>query len=209
MLLINTENEYYLQLVKLIDEIIPKECTELAVYVEFLKTKPVFSIFFRTGKDERFLEINEIPEKYSVSKETFDEQYRKLSGLFFDLRRGYEKEYKGRECKTISLFVVDGEIISEYTSSLDEKSSFEKRLTLWKYKEIGVIDSPEDAVTIEKHFGSVNRGGAQGIKRRPYRETSAFDELKELGDSFAEKMKKPHRAGGLFRAFAALMRLIK
>lgn len=206
---INTQNQYYIRLGEIVNEIIPEEWTELAVYVEFPKTRPVFKVFFRNGQDGRFLEINEIPEKYSVSKETFDEQYKNLSSLFMDLRRAYEKEYKGRDCKTISLFVVGGEIISEYATPMDEKYSYEKRLAIWKYKEIGVIDNANDITAIEKHFGSVNRGVTQGVKRKPYKDVSVFDEFNEISEIVGDKLSEPGRLGGLFRAFAALMRLLK
>ena len=206
---INTQNQYYIRLGEIVNEIIPEEWTELAVYVEFPKTRPVFKVFFRNGKDGRFLEINEIPEKYSVSKETFDEQYKNLSSLFFDLRRAYEKEYKGRDCKTISLFVVGGEIISEYATPINEKYSYEKRLAIWKYKEIGVIDNANDITAIEKHFGSVNRGVTQGVKRKPYKDVSVFDEFNEIGEIVGDKLSEPGRLGGLIRAFNALMRLLR
>lgn len=206
---IKTQNQYYIRLGELMNDIIPEEWTELAVYIEFPKTRPVFKAFFRNGKDGRFLEINEIPEKYSVSKEIFDEQYKNLYSLFMDLRRAYEKEYKGRDCKTISLFVVGGEIISEYATPMDEKYSYEKRLAIWKYKEIGVIDNPEDASVIEKHFGSVNRGVTQGVKRKPYKDVSVLDEFNEIGEIVGDKLSEPGRLGGLIRAFNALMRLLR
>ena len=206
---IKTQNQYYIRLGELMNDIIPEEWTELAVYIEFPKTRPVFKAFFRNGKDGRFLEINEIPEKYSVSKETFDEQYKNLSSLFMDLRRAYEKEYKGRDCKTISLFVVGGEIISEYATPIDEKYSYEKRLAIWKYKEIGVIDNADDIAVIEKHFGSVNRGVTQGVKRKPYKDVSVLDEFNEIGEIVGDKLSEPGRLGGLIRAFNALMRLLR
>lgn len=206
---INTQNQYYIRLGEIVNEIIPEEWTELAVYVEFHRTRPEFSVFFRNGKDGRFLEINEIPEKYSVSKETFDEQYKNLYSLFMDLRRAYEKEYKGRDCKTISLFVVGGEIISEYATPMDEKYSYEKRLAIWKYKEIGVIDNADDIAVIEKHFGSVNRGVTQGVKRKPYKDVSVLDEFNEIGEIVGDKLSEPGRLGGLIRAFNALMRLLR
>ena len=206
---INTQNQYYIRLGEIVNEIIPEEWTELAVYVEFHRTRPVFKVFFRNGQDGRFFEINEIPEKYSVSKETFDEQYKNLSSLFFDLRRAYEKEYKGRNCKTISLFVVGGEIISEYATPMDEKYSYEKRLAIWKYKEIGVIDNADDIAVIEKHFGSVNRGVTQGVKRKPYKDVSVLDEFNEIGEIVGDKLSEPGRLGGLIRAFNALMRLLR
>ena len=187
---IKTQNQYYIRLGELMNDIIPEEWTELAVYIEFPKTRPVFKAFFRNGKDGRFLEINEIPEKYSVSKETFDEQYKNLSSLFMDLRRAYEKEYKGRDCKTISLFVVGGEIISEYATPMDEKYSYEKRLAIWKYKEIGVIDNADDIAVIEKHFGSVNRGVTQGVKRKPYKDVSTAEELMEAGGFLWKYLKR-------------------
>ena len=200
---IKTQNQYYIRLGELMNDIIPEEWTELAVYIEFPKTRPVFKAFFRNGKDGRFLEINEIPEKYSVSKETFDEQYKNLSSLFMDLRRAYEKEYKGRDCKTISLFVVGGEIISEYATPMDEKYSYEKRLAIWKYKEIGVIDNPEDASVIEKHFGSVNRSVTQGVKRKPYKDTSTRDEFLELFEIIKNNLWRFTGAGRTMRAIEA------
>lgn len=206
---INTENKYYIQLNELIDEIIPEKWTELAVYVEFPKISPVFAVYFRINENERFSEIKGIPEKYSVPKETFDERYKKLGSFFFDLRRVYEKEYKGRDCGTISLFVLNGEIMSEYCSPLNEKYSYEKRLAIWKYKEIGVIETPEDATALQQHFGSVNRSVAQGIKRIPQEDVSVFDEFNEMGEIVGDKLSEPGRLGGLFRAFATLMRLLK
>ena len=200
---IKTQNQYYIRLGELMNDIIPEEWTELAVYVEFPKTRPVFKAFFRNGKDGRFLEINEIPEKYSVSKETFDEQYKNLSSLFMDLRRAYEKEYKGRDCKTISLFVVGGEIISEYATPINEKYSYEKRLAIWKYKEIGVIDNANDITAIEKHFGSVNRGVTQGVKRKPYKDTSTRDEFLELFEIIKNNLWRFTGAGRTMRAIEA------
>lgn len=178
---IKTQNQYYIRLGELMNEMIPEEWTELAVYVEFPKTRPVFKVFFRNGQDSIFSEISDIPEKYVVSKETFDQQYVNLTAFFMDLRRGYEKEYKGRDCKTISLFVVGGEIISEYATPINEKYSYEKRLAIWKYKEIGVIGNADDITALEKHFGSINRGVTQGIKRKPYKDVSTAEELMEAG----------------------------
>ena len=99
--------------------------------------------------------------------------------------------------------------MSEYCSPLNEKYSYEKRLAIWKYKEIGVIETPEDATALQQHFGSVNRSVAQGIKRKPYKDISVFDELNEMGEIVGDKLSEPGRLGGLFRAFAALMRLLK
>ncbi|MBR6696425.1 MAG: DUF600 family protein, partial [Oscillospiraceae bacterium] len=142
---IKSENKYYIRLGVIVNEIIPEEWTELAVYVEFHRTRPEFSVFFRTGENGRFLEIKEIPDKYPVSRYVFEQQCVNLTAFFMDLRRAYEKENKGRDCKTISLFVVEEQVVSEYTAPLNEKYSYEKRLAIWKYKEIGVIDNPEDA----------------------------------------------------------------
>ena len=135
---INTQNQYYIRLGEIVNEIIPEEWTELAVYVEFHRTRPEFSVFFRTGENGRFLEIKEIPDKYPVSRYVFEQQCVNLTAFFMDLRRAYEKENKGRDCKTISLFVVEEKVVSEYTAPLNEKYSYEKRLAIWKYKEIGV-----------------------------------------------------------------------
>lgn len=200
---IKTQNQYYIRLGELMNDIIPEEWTELAVYIEFPKTRPEFSVFFRNGKDGRFLEINEIPEKYSVSKETFDEQYKNLSSFFMDLRRAYEKENKGMDCKTISLFVVEEQVVSEYTAPINEKYSYEKRLAIWKYKEIGVIDNADDIAVIEKHFGSVNRGVTQGVKRKPYKDTSTRDEFLELFEIIKNNLWRFTGAGRTMRAIEA------
>ncbi len=197
---IKTENKYYIQLNELIDEIIPEEWTELAVYVEFPKTSPVFKVYFRKGENGRFFEIKDIPEKYSVAKETFDEQYKKLGSFFFDLRRAYEKEFKGRDCKAISLFVVEEEVVSDYANSIEEKYTYEKRLAIWKYKEIGVIDNPDDATAVEKHFGSIDRGVVQGVKRRPYKDTSSMDEFKELVEIVRSNLWRFSRIGRIKKA---------
>lgn len=200
---IKTQNQYYIRLGELMNDIIPEEWTELAIYVEFPKTRPVFKAFFRNGKDGRFLEINEIPEKYPVSRYVFEQQCVNLTAFFMDLRRAYEKENKGRDCKTISLFVVEEQVVSEYTAPLNEKYSYEKRLAIWKYKEIGVIDNPEDASVIEKHFGNVNRSVIQGVKRKPYKDTSTRDEFLELFEIIKNNLWRFTGAGRTMRAIEA------
>ena len=200
---IKTENKYYIELGEIANQIIPEEWTELAVYVEFPKTRPVFKVYFRNGENGRFIEINDIPERYSVSKDDFDQQYANFTAFFLNLRRAYEKEYKGRDCKTISLFVIGGEIVSEYATPINEKYSYEKRLAIWKYKEIGVIDNADDIAVIEKHFGSVNRGVTQGVKRKPYKDTSGRDEFLELFEIVKNNLWRFTGYGRISRAIQA------
>ncbi|MFA1782182.1 TIGR01741 family protein [Bacillus velezensis] len=119
-----------------LNDIIPCEWTKIYLYAEVLDDSTMVLFHFKTPEKRQLIYSQDIPVRYSVSKDIFKTLLREIRELFDELRA--EHKNNNDQVWTNGQFQLDYNDDDILASELDGY----QRIALWEYKTLGIL--PED-----------------------------------------------------------------
>jgi conserved hypothetical protein len=138
----NNLNKYYSEIAEKLGEIIPIEWNRIVMYAEEFGTANSTSFYFYTEDGNKINYSGDIPNEFSVSRDTFKPLLRELR----EIVRNLWKEFKnvGEATRNSLTFYLesDGKFKIKFNYEINDKIGLLEREIRWAYDELGIV--PED-----------------------------------------------------------------
>ncbi len=132
-------NQYYQKIAEKIEDVIPVEWYDVALYMEDVGDASSLTMYFREEKEGEYVYMMDIPEVYGVDEDEYEERERELEEACSNLR----KEFKNQEVEPWNIFEFylnqDYTFKVNFSYEYDENISSYDRSIVWKYRQSGIM----------------------------------------------------------------------
>ncbi|OCB92758.1 putative antitoxin YezG [Bacillus amyloliquefaciens] len=127
-----------------LNDIIPCEWTKIYLYAEVLDDSTMVLFHFKTPEKRQLIYSQDIPVRYSVSKDIFNTFLREIRELFEELRAEHKNNYDQVWTNLTLTLERNGQFQLDYNDDdiLASELDGYQRIALWEYKTLGIL--PED-----------------------------------------------------------------
>lgn len=132
-------NQYYQKIAEKIEDVIPVEWYEVALYIEDVGDVRSLTMYFKEEKEGEYVYIMDIPEVYGVDKGEYNKRQRELKNICSELRKEFIKQ--GVEPWNIFEFYLSSDYTFRvnFTYEYDENISDYDRSIVWQYRKLGIM----------------------------------------------------------------------
>lgn len=127
-----------------LNDIIPCEWTKIYLYAEVLDDSTMVLFHFKTPEKRQLIYSQDIPVRYSVSKDSFKTLLREIRELFDELRAEHKNNNDQVWTNLTLTLESNGQFQLDYNDDdiLASELDGYQRIALWEYKTLGIL--PED-----------------------------------------------------------------
>ncbi|SLC13880.1 Protein of uncharacterised function, DUF600 [Mycobacteroides abscessus subsp. massiliense] len=129
-----------------LNDIIPCEWTKIYLYAEVLDDSTMVLFHFKTPEKHQLIYSQNIPVRYSVSKDIFKTLLREIRELFEELRAEHKNNNDQVWTNLTLTLESNGQFQLDYNDDdiLASELDGYQRIALWEYKTLGIL--PKDEV---------------------------------------------------------------
>ncbi|MCM8509631.1 MULTISPECIES: immunity protein YezG family protein [Bacillus] len=138
--------ELYQKIAEHLNEMIPSQWEQIALYAEILDDSADIYFYFTTPNNSDYLFSHNIPEHFDVSEEIYDQLLIELQELFEELKEEFKLGNQDiwtnltLKLENTGKFSIDYNDDDVLSSELDDL----QRRDVWKYQNLGILPADEE-----------------------------------------------------------------
>ncbi|OYD09395.1 TIGR01741 family protein [Bacillus velezensis] len=138
--------ELYQKIAEHLNEMIPSQWEQIALYAEILDNSADIYFYFTTPNNSDYLFSHYIPEHFDVSEEIYDQLLIELQELFEKLKEEFKLGNQDiwtnltLKLENTGKFSIDYNDDDVLSSELDDL----QRRDVWKYQNLGILPADEE-----------------------------------------------------------------
>lgn len=136
----------YQEIAEGINEIIPTEWEKVYLYAEILDDSTEVFFYFNMPQNEEYIYSHNIPERFNVSEDIYDELLFELHDLFEDLQKEFKENNSGVWTNLTLILESSGRFSIDYNYDdvIESDLNGSQRQIVWEYKNLGILPNDED-----------------------------------------------------------------
>ncbi|MFB0637630.1 TIGR01741 family protein [Bacillus rugosus] len=129
-----------------LNDIIPCEWAKIYLYAEVLADSTMVLFHFKTPEKYQLIYSQDIPVRYSVSKDIFKTLLREIRELFEELRAEHKNNNDQVWTNLTLTLESDGPFQLDYNDDDILASDLDgyERIAIWEYKNLGILPEDDD-----------------------------------------------------------------